>query len=172
MELIDRETLMRKHTAGLHNNKHDTADELKHLLICIEEAPVINETPCEIFDKMRRMERDNSELLMRFSRKCKERDDVMRTLDQTTVKLNDETARADALQRRWEDLVISRQAWVMKCDALTGQLQETMEERERLKELADNYLKEYYKLDGEYDELILHPWRNLWRHIKEALGVG
>ena len=129
-------------------------------------------TPCEMFNKMQGLQHDYDMLLMRYTKKCKERDDVMRTLDQTTVKLNDETARADALQRRCDDLEKSRQAWVMKCDALTGQLQETMEERERLKELADNYLKEYYKLDGEYDELILHPWRNLWRHIKEAIGIA
>ena len=129
-------------------------------------------TPCEMFNKMQGLQHDYDMLLMRYTKKCKEHDDIKRALDQTTVRLNDETARADALHRRCEDLVISRQAWVMKCDALTGQLQETMEERERLKELADNYLKEYYKLDGEYDELILHPWRNLWRHIKEALGVG
>ena len=129
-------------------------------------------TPCEMFNKMQGLQHDYDMLLMRYTKKCKEHDDVMRTLDQTTVKLNDETTRADALQRRCDDLEKSRQAWVMKCEALTGQLQETMEERERLKELAEDYLKEYYKLDDEYDELILHPWKNLWRHIKEALGIG
>lgn len=129
-------------------------------------------TPCEMFNKMQGLQRDYDMLLMRYTRKCKERDDVMRTLDQTTVKLNDETARADALQQRCDDLEQSRQAWVMKCEALTGQLQETMEEREHLRGLTGAYLKAYYKRTDEYDELILHPWRNLWRHIKEALGIG
>lgn len=129
-------------------------------------------TPCEMFEKMRRMERDSNDLLMRFSRKCKERDDMMRTLDQTTVKLNDETARADALHRRCDDLEKSRQSWVRKCEALTGQLQETMEERERLKELAEDYLKSYCEENDLYNDLRAHPWKNLWRHIKGALGVG
>lgn len=75
-------------------------------------------TPCEMFNKMQGLQRDYDMLLMRYTRKCKECDDVMRTLDQTTVKLNDETARADALQRRCDDLEKSRQAWVMKAMAL------------------------------------------------------
>ena len=129
-------------------------------------------TPCEMFNKMQGLQHDYDMLLMRFSRKCKEHDDLMRTLDQTTVKLNDETARADALQRRCDDLEKSRQAWVMKCEALTGQTQEAMEEREKLKGLTDEYLRAYYRLDAKHDELIRHPWRNLWRHIKEALGLA
>lgn len=71
-----------------------------------------------------------------------------------------------------ESLKASREAWVRKCEALTGQLQETMEEREKLKELADEYLSAYYRLDAKHDKLIRHPWCNLWRHIKEALGIG
>ena len=71
-------------------------------------------TPCEMFNKMQGLQHDYDMLLMRYTRKCKERDDVMRTLDQTTVKLNDETARADALQRRCDDLEKSRQAWAIK----------------------------------------------------------
>lgn len=74
-------------------------------------------TPCEMFNKMQGLQHDYDMLLMRYTRKCKERDDVMRTLDQTTVKLNDETARADALQRHCDDLEKSRQAWVMKAMA-------------------------------------------------------
>lgn len=179
MELIDREALMRKHTAGPHDNKHDTAEELKHLLKCIEEAPATNETPCEMFEKMRRMERDSNELLVRFSHKCKERDELARALDQATVKLNDETARADALQRRCDDLEQSRQAWALKCEKLTGQLDETMKERERLKGLAEDYLEGYERCENRRSELESalydlrdHPWCNLWRHIKEALGIG
>lgn len=129
-------------------------------------------TPCEMFEKMRRMEQDFNELLMRFSRKCKERDELARALDQTTVQLNDETARADALQRRCDNLEKSRQAWVRKCEALTGQLQEMMEERERLKGLAEDYLKSFYEENHLRNDLLVHPWKNLWRHIKEALGIA
>lgn len=48
----------------------------------------------------------------------KERDELHRIIDQTTVRLNDETARVFALQRRCDDLEKSRQAWVQKAMAL------------------------------------------------------
>lgn len=53
-----------------------------------------------------------------FSFLRKERDKLHRIIDQTIVRLNDETARADALQRRCDDLEKSRQAWVQKAMAL------------------------------------------------------
>lgn len=129
-------------------------------------------TPCEMFNKMQGLQHDYDMLLMRYTRKCKERDDVMRTLDQTTVKLNDETARADALQRRCDDLEKSRQAWVRKCAALTGQLQETMEEREHYERRAQEGYCLYHEACDECKVLLDHPWRNLWRHIKEAIGIA
>lgn len=136
-------------------------------------------TPCEMFNKMQGLQRDYDVLLMHYTRKCKERDGVMRTLHQTTVKLNDETARADALQRRCDDLEKSLQAWVRKCEALTGQLQEVTEERERLREKVDDFdraraAQARIITDAEAAHLYLydHPWKNLWRHIKEALGLA
>ena len=122
-------------------------------------------TPCEMFNKMQGLQHDYDMLLMRYTKKCKERDDVMRTLDQTTVKLNDETARADALQRRCDDLEKSRQAWVMKCEEVAGCFDDLHEVYNSLRELATDYLRHYSDL---YD----HPWKNLWRHIKEALGIA
>lgn len=78
----------------------------------------------------------------------------------------------DALQRRCDYLEKSRQAWVMKCDALTGQLYDVSEERERLKELAEDYLKSFYEENHLRNDLLVHPWKNLWNHIKAVLGVG
>ena len=129
-------------------------------------------TPCEMFNKMQGLQRDYDVLLMHYTRKCKERDGVMRTLHQTTVKLNDETARADALQRRCDDLEKSRQAWVLKCEALTGQLQDVLEEREKLKGLSEDYLKAFYQLSEGYAELTRHPWKNLWHYVEAVLGLA
>lgn len=136
-------------------------------------------TPCEMFNKMQGLQHDYDMLLMRYTKKCKEHDDIKRALDQTIVKLNDETARADALQRRCDDLEKSRQAWVLKCETLTGQLDDVSEERERLKELSEDYLKGYERCEKRRSELESalydlrdHPWRNLWNHIKAELGIG
>lgn len=55
--------------------------------------------------------RENDGLKQKIAALCKDRDELRRTLDQTLVRLNDETSRADALQRRCDDLKKSRQAW-------------------------------------------------------------
>ena len=122
-------------------------------------------TPCEMFNKMQGLQHDYDMLLMRFTKKCKEHDDVMRTLDQTTVKLNDETARADALQRRCDDLEKSRQAWVRKCELFMGLNEDIHGCNLKLSRSLDEYV-------GKFNDLRAHPWRNLWRHIKEALGLA
>lgn len=43
MELIDRDELMRKHTRNLlHDNSHTSAYELKLLIDCIEQMPIVD----------------------------------------------------------------------------------------------------------------------------------
>ena len=78
-----------------------------------------------------------------------------------------------------ESLKASREAWVRKCEELTGQMDDVSEERERLKELSEDYLKGYERCEKRRSELESalydlrdHPWQNLWNHIKAVLGIG
>lgn len=71
----------------------------------------------------------------------------------------------DALQRRCDDLEKSRQAWVRKCEELTGRAEELKQSNEALQDVSREYLQNYFDLRD-------HPWKNLWNHIKAVLGIG
>lgn len=71
----------------------------------------------------------------------------------------------DALQRRCDDLEKSRQAWVMKCEALIGRAEELKQSNEALRDVSREYLQHYFDLRD-------HPWKNLLRPIMEVFGVG
>lgn len=71
-----------------------------------------------------------------------------------------------------ESLKASREAWVRKCEELTGQLEETMKERAYYERRAQEAYSFYHEADDENKLLRNHPWKNLWRHIKEALGLA
>ena len=118
-------------------------------------------TPCELLQKVQFLQRDYDTLLMRYTKKCKERDDLMRTLDQTTVRLNDETARADALQKRCDDLMQSRKAWATKAAELDAKL-------ENAYNFADSMSDENEELIEKIAEMEAHPlsWF-LWRHFRK-----
>ena len=123
-----------------------------------EAAKNAQPTPCELLQKVQFLQRDYDMLLMRFTKKCKERDDLMRTLDQTTVRLNDETARADALQKRCDDLEQSRKAWVEKAAELDTKLEEEKRDRVALADLCET-------LQGHLIEAVMHPIRYRLREL-------
>lgn len=127
-----------------------------------EAAKNAQPTPCELLQKVQFLQRDYDMLLMRFTKKCKERDDLMRTLDQTTVRLNDETARADALQKRCDDLTQSRKAWATKATELDAKL-------ENAYNFANSMSDENEELIEKIEEMEAHPisWF-LWRHFRKG----
>lgn len=127
-----------------------------------EAAKNAQPTPCELLQKVQFLQRDYDMLLMRFTKKCKERDDLMRTLDQTTVRLNDETARADALQKRCDDLTQSRKAWAAKATELDAKL-------ENAYSFASSMSDENEELIEKIEEMEAHPisWF-LWRHFRKG----
>lgn len=127
-----------------------------------EAAKNAQPTPCELLQKVQFLQRDYDMLLMRFTKKCKERDDLMRTLDQTTVRLNDETARADALQKRCDDLMQSRKAWATKAAELDAKL-------DIVHEHAMAAEAEAYAFREKLEEMDAHPisWF-LWRHFRKG----
>lgn len=127
-----------------------------------EAAKNAQPTPCELLQKVQFLQRDYDMLLMRFTKKCKERDDLMRTLDQTTVRLNDETARADALQKRCDDLTQSRKAWATKATELDAKL-------ENAYNFASSMSDENEELIEKIEEMEAHPisWF-LWRHFRKG----
>lgn len=127
-----------------------------------EAAKTAQPTPCELLQKVQFLQRDYDMLLMRYTKKCKERDDLMRTLDQTTVRLNDETARADALQKRCDDLTQSRKAWATKATELDAKL-------ENAYSFASSMSDENEELIEKIEEMESHPisWF-LWRHFRKG----
>lgn len=127
-----------------------------------EAAKNAQPTPCELLQKVQFLQRDYDMLLMRFTKKCKERDDLMRTLDQTTVRLNDETARAEALQKRCDDLTQSRKAWATKATELDAKL-------ENAYNFASSMSDENEGLIEKIEEMEAHPisWF-LWRHFRKG----
>lgn len=127
-----------------------------------EAAKNAQPTPCELLQKVQFLQRDYDMLLMRFTKKCKERDDLMRTLDQTTVRLNDETARADALQKRCDDLMQSRKAWATKAAELDAKL-------EIVNNIANRLSEDLNDLIEKNAEMEAHPlsWF-LWRHFRKG----
>lgn len=62
-----------------------------------------------------------------------------------------------------ESLKESREAWVRKCEELTGQLEEADAEVLRLKDYAADWIEEWR---AAYN----HPLQCLWQNIKAVLG--
>lgn len=71
-----------------------------------------------------------------------------------------------------ESLKESREAWVRKCEELTGQQEATKKEQKYYERRAQEGYFLYHEACDECKALRDHPWRNLWNHIKEALGIG
>lgn len=67
------------------------------------------------------------------------------------------------LNERIESLKTSREAWVRKCEELTGKLEEADAEVLRLKDYAADWIEEWR---AAYN----HPLRCLWQNIKAVLG--
>lgn len=64
-----------------------------------------------------------------------------------------------------ESLKASREAWVRKCEELTGRAEELEQSNEALQDVSREYLQNYFDLRD-------HPWKNLLRPIKAVLGIG
>lgn len=79
---------------------------------------------------------------------------------------------ADFCRKKYYEMRTSRDAWILKCEELTGNVEELVNECENLKELSSGYLREYYDLEDKYKEIIAHPWSNLCSYLKGMVFLG
>jgi len=79
---------------------------------------------------------------------------------------------ADWSRKKYYEMRTSRDAWILKCEELFGNVEELTGECYKLKELSSGYLREYYDLEDKYKEVVAHPWSNLLRYLKKLVGLG